>query len=213
MSERPFGARIQLEGSTPMATVTANMSMSLDGFIADPRDGVEHLFGWYGNGEVEIPTATPELTFHTTQASADHLRGMLGNIGALICGRRVFDLTDGWGGRHPIDVPVFVVTHTVPDGWPRDEAPFTFVTDGVESAVKQACAVAGEKVVAVATPSITQQCLGAGLLDEIAVDLIPVLLGSGIRFFDNLASSPVKLEGPTVVEGTDVTHLRYRVRK
>jgi dihydrofolate reductase len=196
-----------------MATVTANMSMSLDGFIADPRDGVEHLFGWYGNGKVEIPTATPELTFHTTQASADHLRGVLGSIGALICGRHVFDLTDGWGGRHPVDVPVFVVTHTVPDGWPRDEAPFTFVTEGVEIAVKQACAVAGEKVVAVATPSITQQCLGAGLLDEIAVDLIPVLLGSGIRFFDNLASSPVKLEGPTVVEGTDVTHLRYRVRK
>lgn len=82
-----------------------------------------------------------------------------------------------------------------------------------ESAVKQACEVAGDKVVAVATPSITQQLLDAGLLDEITVDLVPVLLGEGTRFFDNLATVPVKLDGPTVIEGTDVTHLRYRVRK
>jgi len=108
---------------------------------------------------------------------------------------------------------VFVVTHTVPEGWPREDAPFTFVTDGPESAVRQAQAVAGDKVVAVATPTITQQLLDAGLLDEIAVNLVPVLLGEGIRFFDNLAGSPVKLEGPTVIEGTDVTHLHYRVRK
>jgi dihydrofolate reductase len=190
----------------------ANMSMSLDGFIADPSDGVEHLFGWYFNGNVEIPTAMPQLTFRTSEASAAHLRESFASVGALIAGRRLFDHTFGWGGRHPVDVPVFVVTHAVPEGWPRDDAPFTFVTNGVESAVAQAKATAGEKVVAVASPTIVQQCLNAGLLDEISVDLMPVLLGKGIRFFDNLANTPVRLEDPRVIEGTGVTHLIYRVK-
>ncbi len=196
-----------------MARVVAEMSMSLDGFIADPSDGVEHLFGWYSNGDVVTPSADPRWVFHTSEASAGHLRNALANVGALIAGRRLFDLTSGWGGSHPMGVPVFVVTHSVPDGWPREGAPFTFVTDGIESAVAQAKAAAGEKIVAVASPNIAQQCLNAGLLDEIVVDLVPVLLGSGIRFFDNLTNAPVKLEGPKVVEGTEVTHLYYRVRK
>ena len=196
-----------------MAKVVADMSTSLDGFIADPDDGVEQLFGWYDNGDVEVATTRPDLTFRTSKASAEHLRESFADVGALICGRRLFDITNGWGGNHPVGAPVFVVTHTVPEGWPREDAPFTFVTDGPESAVRQAQAVAGDKGVAVATPTITQQLLDAGLLDEIAVNLVPVLLGEGIRFFDNLAGSSVKLEGPTVIEGTDVTHLHYRVRK
>ncbi len=105
-----------------------------------------------------------------------------------------------------------MVTHTVPEGWPRGDAPFTFVTDGVESAVAQAKALAGERIVAVATPTITQQCLNAGLLDAIRVNLVPVLLGNGIRFFDNLRDTPVMLEDPVVTEGLRVTHLYYRVR-
>lgn len=195
-----------------MATVIAEMSMSLDGFIGDPYGNTEHLFGWYGNGAVEVPTADSRWTFHTSEASARHLRDALTTVGALICGRRVFDQTAGWGGNHPMGVPVFVVTHTIPTGWPRADAPFTFVTEGVESAVAQAKAVAGEKIVAIATPSITQQCLNAGLLDGITVSLVPVLLGEGIRFFENLAHAPVELEGPTVIEGTSVTHLAYRVK-
>jgi dihydrofolate reductase len=200
------------EMEAQMAKVMANMSMSLDGFIADPSDGVEHLFGWYFNGDVEIPTAMPQLTFRTSAASAAYLRESFASIGALIAGRRLFDVAGGWGGRHPADVPVFVVTHSIPEGWPRDDAPFTFVTGGIESAVAQAKATAGDKMVAVASPTVVQQCLDAGLLDEISVDLIPVLLGKGIRFFDNLANTPVKLGDPRVVEGTGVTHLRYQVR-
>ena len=196
-----------------MALVVANMSMSLDGFIADPADGVEHLFGWYGNGDVTVPTADPRLTFHVSEASAAHLRGMLGNVGALISGRRLFDVAEGWGGNHPVGAPVFVVTHTAPQGWPHDDAPFTFVTEGgVEQAVAQAKAVAGDKIVAIASANVAQQCLNAGLLDAIAVDLVPVLLGEGIRFFDHLSEAPVKLENPRVVEGNCVTHLYYRVR-
>lgn len=195
-----------------MATTIANMSMSLDGFIADPQDGVEHLFGWFGNGDVTTPTADPRWAFRTSAASAAVLREALANAGALVCGRRLFDHTQGWGGRHPMGVPVFVVTHSVPDGWLREDAPFTFVTEGIEHAVARARAVAGDKRVAIASANIVQQCLNAGLLDEIQVDLIPVLLGEGIPFFANLSIAPVKLEGPQVIEGTGVTHLCYRVK-
>lgn len=195
-----------------MADVIANMSMSLDGFVADPADGVEHVFRWFGNGEVATPTAVEWATFMTSEASAKVLRDALAGVGALIAGRRLFDLTKGWGGTHPMGVPVFVVTHEEPADWPHPDAPFTFVTDGIESAVAQAKAAAGDKIVAVASPTIAQQCLNAGLLDGIQVDLVPVLLGSGIRFFDNLDAT-VELTGPGVVEGSGVTHLSYRVQR
>lgn len=107
---------------------------------------------------------------------------------------------------------MFVVSHSVPQGWPRADDPFTFFTDGVENAVAQAKAVAGDKVVASASASIAQQYLNAGLLNEIAVSVIPVLLGEGIPFFANLSRAPVVLDGPTVIEGIGVTHLTYRVR-
>jgi dihydrofolate reductase len=114
-------------------------------------------------------------------------------------------------------VPVFVVTHSVPDGWPREDAPFTFVTDGgaegIASAITRAKAAAGEKQVVVGSANVAQQCLNAGLLDEIRVNLVPVLLGNGIRFFDKLSGAPVELEGPRVIEGTGVTHLYYRVQR
>jgi dihydrofolate reductase len=108
---------------------------------------------------------------------------------------------------------VVVVSHSVPAGWPRQDAPFSFVTDGIEAAVEQAKVLAGDKAVGVNGGTIASQCLNAGLLDEIWVDLVPVLLGGGTPFFDQLKNAPAELEGPTsVVEGTDVTHLRYRVR-
>jgi len=194
-----------------MATVVADMSMSLDGFVADASDGIEGVFGWYGGGDVAVPTANPGMTFQTDEASAAELRNALGSVGALISGRRTFDLAGGWGGTHPIGVPVFVVTHSAPDGW--EDAPFTFVTDGVESAVAQAREVAGDKIVGVASPKITQQCLDAGLLDAIRVSLVPVLLGEGVRFLENLGTAPVQLEDPRVVEGRGVTHLYYGVRR
>jgi dihydrofolate reductase len=133
--------------------------------------------------------------------------------GALVVGRKLFDLTDGWDGIHPLGCPVVVVTHSVPDGWPREGAPFTFVTDGIERAVEQAKELAGGKVVGVNGGTIARQCLDAGLLDEIWVDLAPVLLGGGTPFFAELQRAPVELEGPlSVVQGVDVTHMRFRVR-
>ena len=110
-----------------------------------------------------------------------------------------------------MDLPLFVVTHAVPQEWVYEGSPFTFVTEGVESAVEQAKEVAGEKDVAVGAASIAQQCIRAGLLDEIHIDLVPVLLGDGVRLFDNLGDGQVELESTEIIEAPDVTHMTFRV--
>jgi dihydrofolate reductase len=198
-----------------VSNVFTGASMSLDGYISGPGEtGFEHLFKWYGNGDVEVPTTKPEMTMRMTAVSAEHQRRMADMTGALVVGRKLFDFTDGWDGNHPLGKPVVVLTHSVPDGWPRDDAPFTFVTEGIERAIAVAHELAGEKIAGVNGGTIARQCLDAGLLDEIWVDLVPVLLGGGTPFFEQLETVPVELEGPVSVElGRDVTHLRYRVRK
>ena len=194
-----------------MGKVVALMSMSLDGFVADEGDGVEEVFDWYFSGEVEVPTAKEDFTFRVSPPSAEHLRSLTTEIGAMLTGRRTFERADGWGGNHPWDVPAFVVAHEVPDGWPRPGSTVRFVTDGIESAVAQARSAAGTKSVGVHGAQTIQQLLDAGLLDEIHVDLAAVLLGSGVRLFDHLANTPVVLGNPAVIAGVGVTHLRYPV--
>jgi dihydrofolate reductase len=197
-----------------MSTVYTGASVSLDGYIAGPNEsGFEHLFKWFGNGDVEVPTTKPEMTMRMTPENAEHWRGVIEMTGALVVGRKLFDFTNGWGGEHPMGKPVVVVTHEPPADWPQ-ETPFTFVTDGIERAIEVAKGLAGGKVVGVNGGSIASQCLNAGLLDEVWLDLVPVLLGAGTRFFDQLSSAPVELEGPlSVTEGLDVTHLRYPVKR
>lgn len=194
-----------------MTQVIANMSMSLDGIVSHPVSGVEHLFGWYFSGEVEVETASSDLTFQMGEEDAERMQQAPSSLGALVAGRRTFDEAQGWNGHHPMGCPVFVVTHQVPEGWPREDSDITFVTDGVDSAVARAKAVAGDRIVAIASPDIVRQCLDADLLDEIRVDLIPVLLNEGTRFFDNLANSPIWLQDPEISAGKGVTHLHYRV--
>jgi dihydrofolate reductase len=112
-----------------MSKVITSASMSLDGFIAGPgNSGFEHLFAWHRNGDVEVASADPRWAFQVEAVSATHLRDQLASTGALVVGRRLFDLTNGWGGTHPFGVPVFVVTHAAPRDWPHPDAPFTFVT-------------------------------------------------------------------------------------
>jgi dihydrofolate reductase len=137
-----------------MAKVVAIMSMSLDGYVADPNDGVAEVFDWYSSGDVEVPTVrsnptTADLTFRVSAPSAEHLRGLMAEVGAMLTRRRTFEVADGWGGQHPWDVPAFVVTHHVPDGWPRPGSTVHFVTDGIEEAVAQAESAAGSKSVGV----------------------------------------------------------------
>jgi dihydrofolate reductase len=196
-----------------MSKVYTGASMSLDGYISGPNEsGFDQLFKWYGNGDVEVPTARPDLTMRMSPVSAEHFRSIIAMSGALVVGRRLFDVTNGWNGRHPMDVPVVVLTHEPPADWPED-TPFTFVTDGIESAIERAKTIAGDKVVGVNGGTIASQALNAGLLDEVWIDLVPVLLGAGTPFFADLANAPAELEGPlSVTEGVDVTHLRYRVR-
>jgi dihydrofolate reductase len=196
-----------------MATVLAGFTMSLDGFIADPDDNTESLFEWFNSGDTEYVFPGGKMTVRLSPASAMVMRDIWQRVGALVTGRRMFDIAHGWGGSHPLNAPVFVVSHSIPEGWPRDDAPFTFVTDGVESALEQAKKVAGEKMVIVAGANVAQQALKAGLVDEIEVDLVPVLLGRGIRCFEYLGIEPVKLERTIVVPAPDVTHLRFRVKK
>ncbi|HET7269864.1 MAG TPA: dihydrofolate reductase family protein [Rubrobacter sp.] len=201
-----------------MGKVALGLTMSLDGFIAGPNDGPDHplgeggmrLFDWYSSGDTEYTLPGIELVFRVSQQSADLLREAHGRMGASVTGRRTFDITNGWGGNPPLGVPTFVVTHTVPQDWVYEGSPFIFVTEGVESAVEQAKEVAGDKDVAVGAASIAQQCIRAGLLDEIHIDLVPVLLGDGVRLFDNLGGQ-VELERTEIVEAPDVTHMTFRV--
>ena len=139
-------------------------------------------------------------------------RGPWSELGAVLTGRRTFDVAHGWDGNHTWG-PAFVLTHHVPAGWPRPNSTVHFVTDGVETAVAQAKAAAGGKPVGVHCADAIQQLLDAGLLDEIHVDITAVLLGSGVRLFDHLAETPAALGNPTVIPGAGVTHLRYPVRK
>jgi dihydrofolate reductase len=187
------------------------MSMSLDGYVTGPRDSREHPLGeggevlhrWFGSDGTEADFAV--------------LQEMVDGVGAVLMGRRSYDFCvgeGGWGDGGPVgDTPCFVLTHHAPD--PAD-APkvFTFVTDGIESAVAQAKTAAGDRTVGVHGATAAQQALAAGLLDEIQVHLVPVLLGGGVRLFDLLGAGPVDLVRDRVVEaGSGVTHLRFRVAR
>jgi dihydrofolate reductase len=195
-----------------MGKVIASASMSLDGFIAKDDNTIGGLFDWYQNGDVAFPTATEDMTFHLSPQSAAYWEQWVSELGALICGRTLFYFTDGWGGRHTMDVPVVVVTHQVPTSWveAHPDAPFQFVTDGVEEAVARAQEIAGERVVAVVAGTVARQCLELGLLDEVAIDLVPVVMGSGRPFFGELSLEDVPLGDPTVcIQGDRVTHLVF----
>jgi dihydrofolate reductase len=205
-----------------MGKVAMGLTMSLDGFIAGPNDGPEHplgeggmrLFDWFAAGDTDYELPGTEMVFRVSPQSVDVLREAHSRMGAFVTGRRTFEITNGWGGSPPLGVPTFVVTHAeAPQEWVYEGSPFTFVTDGVESAVERAREVAADKYVAVGAASIVQQCLKAGLLDEIHIDLVPILLGEGVRLFDHLGAGPIKLESTQVVEGAGVTHLTFRVVK
>ncbi len=187
--------------------------MSLDGFIALPNGDVGPLFDWYFTADADVVVATGDHEFKVSSEGGALIQEASKATGALITGRRQFEMTNAWGGKHPLDVPIFVVTHTVAQEWVREGSPFTFVTNGIASAIAQAQVVAGEKTVAISSASITQQCLRAGLLDEIHIDLAPVLLGSGIRLFDQLDDMRIALDCTDVSAGRGVTHLTFRVRK
>lgn len=196
-----------------MGKVTTGFSMSLDGFVAGTHDEVDQVFKWYFSGDATQDVASGNEVFKMTREGADLIRGASQSAGVLVTARRTFDIAHAWGGRHPMNVPVVVVTHHVPQEWVKEDSPFTFVTDGVESAIAKARAIAGEKNVVVGAPSVVKQCLQAGLLDEIHIDLAPVLLFEGVTLFDHLGIAPVELEIIAASVTPGCAHLTYRVVK
>lgn len=181
-----------------MATVIADMSVSLDGFVADPADRTDKVFAWYGRPQ-------PEQSPREPSGEADAM-----GLGVIVYGRHTFEVAHGWDGRHPTGAPVVVVTHSIPDGWPRDNSTVSFDTAGIQSAMATAAKIAGDKVIALGSPSVIQQCLALGMVDRVQVKVVPVLLGGGIRMFGTLTDA-VELSNPEVTEGNGVTHLYYNV--
>lgn len=213
-----------------MARLRFNISMSLDGFIAGPDPGPdqplgvggEQLHQWiYGLASWRERHG---LEGGTTNADAEVVEESLTNTGAVLMGRRMFGGTEGpwgddpwegwWGDDPPFRMPVFVLTHHAREPLAKGETTFTFVTEGIEAALEQAQAATADKDVAVAGgANVAQQYLSAGLLDEMQIHLVPVLLGGGVRLFDELGLEQVELEATRVIESPAVTHLRYRVTK
>ncbi|AKU15668.1 dihydrofolate reductase family protein [Luteipulveratus mongoliensis] len=189
-----------------MSTVSAGFSVSLDGFVADEKDDISALYGWMV-GAVQQDTELDDMEYTDQGKDANEARSAA--FGAIVSGRRTFDLAKGWGGQHPLGVPVVILTHEVPTEWANDGKPFTFVTGGVAEAVAKAKEIAGDDTVAVCGPDVMRQCLEEGLLDEIGVDLVPTLLGKGVPFF--AGEGPVQLEKVSADDADGVTHLRYRV--
>jgi dihydrofolate reductase len=196
-----------------MGKVIANASVSLDGYIAKD-DTIGRLFDWLQNGEVEIPTPAGDFAVHLSPASAEWWDGWVSSLGALVCGRTLVDLTDGWRGRHTVDVPAVVVTHEVPTAWveAHPDAPFHFVTDGVEAAVAKAQEVAGDRTVTVTAGTIAGQCLQLRLLDAVAMDLVPVVMGGGRPYVGDMPVEDITLGDPTSCVQVDrIAHLLFPV--
>ncbi|AVQ97762.1 hypothetical protein OBCHQ24_01400 [Oceanobacillus iheyensis] len=200
-----------------MSKVVLNISMSLDGFVAGSNDSQEKPLGdqgeilqaWMFSGE---ETSQTNSFFKLSSIDKTIFDLAAEKTGAMIVGRRTYDMVNGWGGSHPLaNVPVFVLTHSVPDSTPSGNTPFTFITNGIENAVKQAKKVAGSKDVSIGTASVAQQCIKTGLLDGLDLHIAPVLLGKGTRLFDYIGEESVKLDSTEVIEGTGVIHVKYDI--
>ncbi|MGY1804916.1 dihydrofolate reductase family protein [Blastococcus sp. SYSU D00922] len=197
-----------------MGTTSIFAAVSLDGFIARDDDTVGPLFDWYGNGDVAGTFSDESRVFHTTRETADFLYSFAPRIAAAVIGRRLFDLTNGWNGVPANGEHVFVVTHEPPTDWEHaGSAPFTFV-DGVRSAIEQARDLAGDRDVSVSAGQIGGQALREGLVDQVVLNLVPAVLGTGRPFFGSGGiAEPILFDDPRIVQGRQVTHLVYDVRR
>ena len=185
--------------------VIFNMSMSLDGYITGLNDDSSQLHNWYFGGDTEL-TGTP---FKVSEDSADLMGKAMASVGAMVTGRRTFDISEAWGGQPPLGVHHFVVTHQPVAEWSKAGSPFTFVTTGIADAISLAKVRAGSKAVCISSASILQQALKDGLVDEIHIDLVHVLLGEGKPLFAH--TTQPNLECFRSVSGTGVTHLAFKV--
>lgn len=203
-----------------MGTVIMHNVVSLDGFIADENDDVGPLHEWYFSGDTPITERSEEeydhsgagQAFKVSSVSAPYVREMWESIGTIVMGRRLFDLVNGWEGQPPAGDHVVVVSHRPkPEGW-HPEASYHFVED-VTAAIDKAQELAGERTIAVNAGNVGSQILAAGLVDEVAMDVVPVVFGSGKRYFGSI-DEQIQLEDPhVVIQGERVLHLRFRASR
>lgn len=201
-----------------MANVIASITTSLDGFVAGPNDtperplgeGGEQLHDWILAGD--HPSKHNDF-FRLSRQNKKIFDALFDATGALLAGRRTYDIVEGWQGNYPVSgIPVFVLTHEAPSEVPEGNTAFTFVTDGIKQAITQAKRAAGDKNVQMIGGARTiQQCIASGLCDELQIHLVPQLLGEGIRLLENLDPAQLELENESVISTPDVTHLQFRV--
>jgi dihydrofolate reductase len=194
--------------------------VSLDGFIADENDGVGPLHDWYFNGDTPITEGDDQQydhsgvgsRFRVSRASAQYVRTMWDAVGTIVMGRHLFDLVNGWEGHPPAGDHVVVVSHRPkPEGW-HPEASYHFLND-VTAAIDKAKELAGERAVAVNAGIVGGQIFGAGLVDEVAMDVVPVVFGSGKRYFGSIDGQYLLEDPHVVVQGERVLHLRFKTRR
>ena len=191
-----------------MSASVLYMSMSLDGYIADPADNPERLHEWLFPGGDADPDAAVERLRRANRQVYDEFM----STGAVVAGRGTFESAGGWGGDHHDGVPIFILSRHPAPAWAADWPAVHYVSD-LEAAVRDAKQAAGDKNVLVHGAGIAQRALPAGLLDELEISLVPVLLGDGRSLFEHLGVEQRELERVRVLEGDDgVTHLRYSVR-
>jgi dihydrofolate reductase len=202
----------------PVGTVIMHNVVSVDGFIADENDDPGPLHEWYFSGDTPIGDGEgfdhsgTGSAFKVSAASADYVRAMWGSIGTIVMGRTLFDLVNGWEGQPPAGDHVVVVSHRPrPEGW-HPEASYHFV-DGVTAAIARAQELAGERTVAVNAGEVGGQILAAGLVDEVAMDLVPVVFGSGKRYFGDIDGQRLLEDPHVVIQGERVLHLKFKVRR
>jgi len=203
-----------------VGTVIMHNVVSVDGFIADKNDDVGPLHEWYFSGDTPITGSDEQQYDHSgagsgfrvSSASAEYVRSMWASIGTIVMGRTLFDLVNGWEGSPPAGEHVVVVSHRPkPEGW-HPEASYHFVDD-VQPAIDKAQELAGDRVVAVNAGEVGGRILAAGLVDEVAMDVVPVVFGSGKRFFGDIDGQHLLEDPHVVVQGERVLHLKFKVRR
>ncbi len=192
-----------------MGTVVMHGVTSVDGYVADEHDEVGPLFEWYFNGDSELVQGGP---FQVSKTSAQYVRPMWDSVGCMVIGRHLFDITNGWEGKPPTGEHVVVVSHRPkPEGW-HAGASYYFVDD-VQVAIGKAKALAGRRIVVVAAGDVGGQAFALGLVDQVAMDVVPVVFGSGKRYFGSVSAQHLLEDPDVVIRGDRVLHLRYRVRR
>ena len=198
-----------------MSTVVMHAVTSLDGYIADENDEVGPLFDWYFNGDqpiIDEPSEQQQAPFRISATSLSYVRPFWESVRATIQGRHLFDLTNGWDARPPAGEHLLVVSHRPkPAGWhPEADVPFF---EDVTAAVQEAKHRAGDGVVAVCAGDVGGQAFALGLVDEVAIDVVPVVFGNGKRYFGQVSGQHLLEDPHVVIQGDRVLHLRFKARR